>query len=635
MYSKNETQILKIIKYFLPLFIIIISISILIILYYEKINFFEEEKENIKREYIQKNKILIKEQIDNIYNFIVNEQANTENELKKSLKEALDNAHNIAINIYKNNLDKKPDEIKKMVIDALRDIRFNDGRGYFFIYDRSATNIMLPPAPQYENKSFYNHQDAKGKYIIREMVNIMDKKGELFLNWHWYKPNDNSQQIKKIGLIKKFEPFDWFIGTGEYVEDFEKKVQEKILDYISKIKFSENGYIFVIDYNLIYLNHIRKEYINKNAIEVKDSEEIVDILKNFLKIAKTKDGGFYTYIQNKKPGTNQSVEKTSYVRGLHNWDWIIGTGFYEDDIQKALLLKEQNINEKFEQYIKNTIIFSTILILLFLFVSLTFSKKLRKLFIMYKKDISKHTKENNKQLMIMAQQSKMAAMGEMIGNIAHQWRQPLAVITAAAGVVKLKKDLNILEEEDCIETLDTIIESSNFLSNTIDDFRYFFIPNKEKSYFKSTNLVEKISKFTKFEYQQKNIKLILNIDEFEIFNYENELLQVILNILNNARDELVKNEQLEDKYIFLKIEKINEKIKITIKDNAGGIKEDIIHRIFEPYFTTKFKDHGTGIGLYMSLEIVKRHLNGFIIAKNVTFSHTYINYKGACFIIYL
>ncbi len=634
MYSKNEIQIIKIIKYFLPLFIIIISVNILIILYYEKINFFNEEKEDIKKEFLQKNKQLIKEQVENIYNFILTEQANTETELKKSLTEALNNAHNIATNIYINNKNKSDLEIKKIVIDALRNIRFNNGRGYFFIYDRNATNIMLPPTPQYENSSFYNHQDAKGKYIIREMVQSMDKKGELFFDWYWYKPNENANQMKKIGLIKKFEPFDWFIGTGEYVEDFEKNLQKKILEYANKIRFSQNGYIFILDYNFKYLNHIRKEYINKNALDINDSQNTAQMLNKFLEIAKNSNGDFISYIQNKKPSNNLSILKTSYVKGLDKWSWIIGTGFYEDDINQQLILKEKSINDKFENYIKNTIIFSTILILIFLFISLTFSKKLKKLFIMYRKDISKHIKENNRQYSIMAQQAKMAAMGEMIGNIAHQWRQPLSVITTAAGVVKLKKDLDILEEKDCIETLDTIIESSSFLSNTIEDFRHFFMPNKNKTIFKTSNLIEKIKKFTSLEYKQKNIQLIIKSEEFEIFTYENELLQVILNILNNSRDELVKTDDLENRFIILELTNLEGKTIIKITDNAGGIKEDIIDRIFEPYFTTKFKDEGTGIGLYMSLEIVKKHLKGSIEAKNTTFQYSQKSYKGALFIIY-
>ena len=235
---------------------------------------------------------------------------------------------------------------------------------------------------------------------------------------------------------------------------------------------------------------------------------------------------------------------------------------------------------------------------------------------------------------ILSHQSKMAAMGEMIENIAHQWRQPLSVISTAATGAKLKKDLNLLDDKEFHETMDMINKSSQHLSNTIDDFRYFFSKNKELKTFNIDTPIEKTLYLLKTKLKTKEINIIKNSESINIINLENELLQVILNILNNAIDAFEGKEKKE-KLIFIDIFRKDEFAIIKVKDNAGGIKEDIINRIFESYFTTKHKSQGTGIGLYMTLEIVDKHMNGEISVSNKEFVYNNINYTGAEFEIIL
>ena len=235
---------------------------------------------------------------------------------------------------------------------------------------------------------------------------------------------------------------------------------------------------------------------------------------------------------------------------------------------------------------------------------------------------------------ILSHQSKMAAMGEMIENIAHQWRQPLSVISTAATGAKLKKDLNLLNDEDFYETMDIINKSSQHLSSTIDDFRYFFSKNKELKNFNLSAPIKKILYLLGTKLKTKEIKIIENYQSINVLNLENEFLQVVLNIINNSIDAFEGKEH-DTKLIFIDIYKENDFAILKIKDNAGGIKEDIINRIFEPYFTTKHKSQGTGIGLYMVLEIVKKHMNGEISVKNQEYIFNDKKYKGAEFTISL
>ena len=431
MLIENEKKLLRMIRFTPTIFVLTITIFILAISFFENKKKFEDNKEKILLEYTQKNQEIIKQRVYEVYNYIKREQEYTEIELKKTLKEALDTAYNIADNIYKNNPNKSDDELKKLIVDALRNITFNSGRGYYFIYENSGKNILLPHNKELEGKDFWNHQDAKGSYIIKDMTALLSKSNEAFYEWYWYNPTNRDIQRKKIGLVRNFEQFGWFIGTGEYLEDFEKEVQEKVLKNIKEVRFGNNGYFFIINYDSIYLSHIRKEFIGQNAITNNDTVEIKKVIEDLLEIAK-KGEGFHTYIQNKKPDNEQTIKKISFVKGLENWSWMIGTGFYEDDIQKAINDKKEELDKEYKDYLFKTIIFAFILILLLTIISIYFSRILQLKFKKYQYEITKHISEKSRQQNIITNQAKMAAMGEMIGHIAHQWSQPLSSISTSA-----------------------------------------------------------------------------------------------------------------------------------------------------------------------------------------------------------
>ena len=232
---------------------------------------------------------------------------------------------------------------------------------------------------------------------------------------------------------------------------------------------------------------------------------------------------------------------------------------------------------------------------------------------------------------ILYQQSKMAAMGEMIGNIAHQWRQPLSVISVSASGIKLWQEEGLYSKEDSQDFIEAILNSTKYLSNTIDDFRNFYKDDLEKTDFEVKKSIDKAINLLKTEFVNNDIKIIyLHKNNLFINGIENQFLQVMMNILNNAKDALVlKN--IEDKYIFIDIYEEENHIAIEIIDNAGGVEKDVIDHIFEPYFTTKHKSLGTGIGLYMSQEIITKQLNGKLSVYNKALNYENKDYFGACF----
>jgi len=257
-------------------------------------------------------------------------------------------------------------------------------------------------------------------------------------------------------------------------------------------------------------------------------------------------------------------------------------------------------------------------------------------FIAIKLDITKETLAQEqliKKEQMLLQQSKMAALGEMLQNISHQWRQPLSLISTASTGLLVKKELNMntTTEED-IKVLNTINDATQYLSQTINDFRDFFQPHKEKIQFNIKDVYVKTFNIIRSKFQSLDITIIEDIQDISLTNLDNELIQVLMNLLNNAKDALEKETNLK-KYIFVTIFKRDENIIISIKDNAGGIPQEIIKKVFEPYFTTKHKSQGTGIGLYMCQEIISKHMDGTLKVANSTFNYKGSQYTGAEFII--
>ena len=230
----------------------------------------------------------------------------------------------------------------------------------------------------------------------------------------------------------------------------------------------------------------------------------------------------------------------------------------------------------------------------------------------------------------------MASMGEMLENIAHQWRQPLSTISVCASGMELKKEMDMLSDEDFYRSLNHIKQSTSYLSNTIDDFRNFFSSDKVLNKIELSNLINRTFDLVAPTFSKHQINVVKELDNIEFYSLENELIQVIMNILVNAKDALKEKLSEDDtRLIFTEIKKTDSEIVIIIRDNATGIRDDVIDKIFEPYFTTKHKSNGTGIGLYMSKILTEKHLKGDIQVRNVNFEYENKTYKGAEFTIIL
>jgi PAS domain S-box-containing protein len=743
-------DLIKIIKYTPLVIIFFTSILLITLLYQEEEKEFQKEKIFIESEYIKNEKNGLYTNLNTVHRYVKNEIKNSEKALKKELTFKINNAHKIATNIYLKNKDTySKSEIIRQIKNAIETIRFNEGRGYFGIHTMQGINVMHPINPKFENKSLLNLKDSKGNYPVREGIELLKTKDEAFLNWYYYKPNNKSKEFKKVGIVKKFEPYNLIIATAIYMDDYKSKLKIRIIDYISKLQYKNGGYIGIVDFNGNILLHPSEEKIHHNILKEKQFPKRRDLLKNLLS-QKEQDSEKFISLD----------EKTIFAKRLDEWKWVLATSFNMTDANKMIEKKRILLIEKNDFYKKEILFYGLIITLILLIISFFIAKLIENKFFSYQKNIVEqmiekdkllHVKEEfnnffelsiNLQLIstlegkiiqinnasktmlgydqeelinksfidllhpedvqrtkdemtrlkngeivyffenrykhkngnyihlawssssdkernliyasaqnttnakllqkekqekenMLYQQSKMAAMGEMLGNIAHQWRQPLSIITTSASGTKLQKEMECLSDKQFYSSMDTINDTAQYLSQTIDDFKGFFNPKDNK--FETYNISDILAKTLKLinsQFITKDIKIIQDIQDYQITTIQNELIQVLINILNNARDILISKEN-KKRLLFINIFQKNNISYIEIIDNAGGVDELIIDRIFEPYFTTKEKLHGTGIGLYMSFDIIQNHLNGHLQVSNESYVHEDISYKGAKFTIRL
>lgn len=246
------------------------------------------------------------------------------------------------------------------------------------------------------------------------------------------------------------------------------------------------------------------------------------------------------------------------------------------------------------------------------------------------RDITKEywlEQEIREQQAILSQQSRLAALGEMIGNIAHQWRQPINSLGLIIQDLKEAYQFGELNQS-YVETISSkAMEQIHYMSSTIDDFRNFFNPDKDKKMFSLNKSIENTKNILKQGIRNSSIECEISVPkDIFIYGYQNEFSQVIFNLLSNARDALMSNKPQAPR-IKIQVRDKKNSAEISVSDNGGGIPPDILPSIFDPYFTTKQEGKGTGIGLYMAKKIIENHMDGLLLVRNTK--------DGVCFTIVL
>ncbi len=640
MLSKNEKKILISIKILPILIIIILSAVVTYFFTVQNKRTFQYEIKTTKEYFVKTNKERIKKQVIRMSQIFESEFQDAKKHLSLHLKDEVTQAHTIATNIYNKNRHLKDEQIKSLIKNTLKEIRFHGGRDYFFIFTLEGEGVLHPIKPEIEGKNLINYKDIKGNTIIKDIIPILKEKKEAFSKWWWPKPY-TKEQYEKIGFHKVFEPFNWFIGTGLYLDEFQEELQEELIKRLENSSFSENDYFFIFDKNgQLISSHNKHMSINQALHDMEFSKQ--ELVKKIMKVASFGEG-FATYKIEEGYDTYTSV-KISYIKKLDHFGWVMGYGFHPKNINDTIQLKEKIFKKENKVIITRMFLLNVFVTIILIVLLILFSDFVKKQFIIHKSKNRKYQNElhteiddksskliklnktleqrvieevskNRDKDKIMFQQSKMAALGELLGMITHQWRQPLAQINSST----LSMYSDFKKGDFTLDTLKKNIveieDTTNFLSQTITDFSTFFSPDKEKNTFSTKQAVTECLQilFPKFIHKV-NVE-VNTIEDVTIHSYLTQYQQAILTILVNALD-MFEFRNIEFPKIQIELSSHNGRSKLTIYDNAQGINKDCLDKIFEAYFSTKKSKKNSGLGLYISKMIVEQNLNGILSVEN-------------------
>jgi len=566
------------------LMVIVVSIVVAYVLISSEITDFKNHLKNFKTTLIQREKLAIKAVVNNLISDIEYAQKLKLFEIKKRVK----NQTNIAYTLMQELLAKNQQIKIDTVINTIKKITDTHNLE-FFIYKNDGTLLFNNNSKLKVGDSFIDLEDINGKQFVKKIVTEAG-----FIEYLWFVPKSNKIS-KKITYSIKIENLDITIGSAEFL-DTTYALDKNLLDKMYQENFGKNDFIFI--YEIMSLSSSRnysKLVLEKNIIT--DDRELMAI-ENILEKSEYSGKIFYEY-----------DNKLVYSAFLYDYKTFISAGVDLNSIKKIIdketKLSNDNLNKKIISLIINLIAIS---IIFFLF-SYLLAKKIEKMFSKYRTRIAK-----SQQLLI--QKSKMESMGEMIGNIAHQWRQPLTQLSGVFLDIESAHRYNELNTKYLETRVDQANDLLEYMSKTIDDFKEFYNPNAKRKKFsleKSTQSAINVIG-SSLDFHQINVEIDID-NSLHVEGFCNEFSQVLLNLLANSRDMAI-HRQIQKPKIRIYTQQNIDKVSLHVIDNCGGIDEGILEKIFEPYFTTKYS-YGTGIGLYMCKVIIENKMNGKITATNI------------------
>lgn len=314
-------------------------------------NNFENDMVHIKKEFTEQKKKEVKNEVLMVYNLIEHKEELLKKSVERRLKEKVNQAYGIAKNVYEINKDEKTDEeIKYLIALALKDLTYENDNTYFFINSNKGQAILFNKEIKLDKyHDVWNLKDNNGNFIIQNQSKIALEKKEGFLMNTFIKPDSNdTKQYSKLSYVKLFEPFNWHIGLGEYIDELREKNQNELLNWIASLRFENSGYIFVNS------NDGKTLVFEGNIVDPKP-HPFPELMNQQIEAVKNKNGDFFEY-KFKKPNTTQEFDKVSFVKKYNEYNWIIGCGVYLDELDNEIKRKEEMFKKTINNQIKSMLI---------------------------------------------------------------------------------------------------------------------------------------------------------------------------------------------------------------------------------------------------------------------------------------
>ena len=605
---------------------------------------FREEAARQRVAFTENRKAMLQSEVAHVVEYIDYMIGQTEKRLRTQIRRRVLEAHALATHLYREHRSTRtPQEIQKMITDALRPLRFNNGRGYFFAFDDNGIEKLLAVRPEMEGRNMLPVTGAEGEYVVRDMLTLVREKGEGFYQYTWFKPDGEKKSHPKLSFVKRFAPYEWVIGAGDYIEDMEAQIQGEILDRVVDMRFGAEGYFFGSTYSGGPLFSNGKLTRGTESVWNLTDPNGVKIIQEQRRVAMEKGSGFVRYAWRKLDSPVPSP-KISFVMGIDRWKWIIGAGVYLDSVEAAIAKTEAALKDRLKINILKSVL---ILVALFSLILIwarhistrvaagirTFSdffggaatefvpidpaalhfQEFREM-----ADSANRMLADRKAALDRLQESearlrqahKLEAVGTLAGGIAHDFNNLLSIIIGNTDLALLKAPEggpihhNLKGIETASLRAKAVVKQLLSFSRTSAAARE---PVRLDALVgEALNLLRASLPAT------IDIKTDIDDGVSPIEADPTQIHQILINLCTNAAQAMeagggTLTVGLRETGTPDGSGRPARRVHLSVADTGHGMQGDIRDRVFDPYFTTKEVGKGTGLGLAVVHGIVANH----------------------------
>lgn len=413
----NDKKLVWFTKY-LPITIIIFSAIILNVAMFTSVDHKVKALVNlIRTDYIAAQKESIETQVLQVSQQITHTQRLIESETKKTITRRLDRAYTAARNIYSSNQHLPQEELKLLILNEIRKLSYAKEKGYIYAYDMQGNVLVHPLYPELENTNQLEETDIRGVPVIKEQIDLLKATDGAYSRYFaprpgfdgqdFEKPHLGSDHFEKLSYIRRFEPFDWYFGTGVSIEDVKRTSYQRILEILSTVTIGDNGYLFVFEKNGNSLLHA-------NQIHAGRELNVYDIIGDDFKqdvLAQAETGGFVDYMAEDKQGV--IGPKSSYVQNVGEWDWIVGTGIYLNNVNASIEKRKDELLAESRNEFGLVLVMSVLVSLACIFISALVGRRISIRFVQMEQRISddfNRIQNSRRRLQHMARHDSLTAL---------------------------------------------------------------------------------------------------------------------------------------------------------------------------------------------------------------------------------
>lgn len=369
----KKSELVKTIRTYSLLSILLLGVLIVSTItgleYYQ----YRKDVDAIRTDYLEEQKDVIKNRVLEFIEYVEFVRSTQRKHVEQNLKTRVDSAVQTIANLHERYENTLPEEeLENIIKDALRTNRFETENNYYFIEDSKGNNVLFAYSPEMEGLNYWNLQDAKGNFTVQDEVSKALRDGEGYVTGYWPKPrNYYGEAYEKLTYVKYYEPFDWIVGTGTYLDEMETQAQNEVLERMEALRFGQQGYIFANTYDGIALvldGKVVESYKNIWELEDPNGFKVIQAERDAVR---NPDGDYIYYVWNKLQN-DKIAPKVSFIKGIENWEWMIGSGVYLDDVEIILAQRQEQLFDR----LLTTLIDIGILSMLALIIMLSISRKI-------------------------------------------------------------------------------------------------------------------------------------------------------------------------------------------------------------------------------------------------------------------